>query len=107
MFHQYLNSEEAAAVTRLPIAVLQLYASLGLIAPETGYAEDDICELRRVRRLMDDLGLEHEAIEIVLRMRQRILILEQELQQVRVELQAYTRQPQPDSWFDAEWRDML
>lgn len=107
MVHRFLSLEEASAVTRLPVAVLQLYARLGLIVPVTGYTEHDICELRRVRRLMDDLGLEHDAIEIVLRMRQRILVLEQELQQMRTELHAYRRTQQTDAWLDAEWNDVV
>lgn len=106
MEYRLLSPEEVARAADLPVAVVQFYASIGLIVPIAGYSEADLCELRRVRRLMDDLGLEHEAIEIILRMRQRMLALEQEVYQLRALLRARRSSRLHDSWLDADWDEL-
>jgi DNA-binding transcriptional MerR regulator len=107
MVHR-VNLDEAATIAELPVTVVQHYAQLGLIRPATGYTDADICELRRVRRLMDDLGLEPEAVEVVLRMRRRILALEDEVQQLRAAQMARRRALVYDMarWLEAEWDEL-
>jgi DNA-binding transcriptional MerR regulator len=103
-----MTLDEAATIAGLPVAVVQYYAQLGLIGPATGYTNADICELRRARRLMDDLGLEPEAVEVVLRMRRRILALEGEVQQLRATQMAHRRALVRDMarWLEAEWNEV-
>lgn len=103
MTHYILNVEETASITGLPVTVLRFYAECGLIAPATGYTEEHICELRRVRRLMHDLELQQDAIEILLRMRQRILDLEEEVRHLQATVQAQQTQHTIETWVEAEW----
>lgn len=103
---QHLSVEEVAVLTGLPATIIRRYAEVGLITPSPDYTEVELRELRRVRRLVDDLGLNHEAIEILLRMRQRILVLEQELRQLRAELRARRAPGHIESWIEAVWRDL-
>ena len=60
--------------------VVAYCVEVGLV--EEGLTEADLCELRRVRRLMS-LGVNLEGAEIILRMRRRIQELEAELARLR------------------------
>lgn len=101
-----LSLDEVAAAVALEAAVVRRYAEIGLIRPgRPGYAPADLAELRRVRRLMDDLELDHSAIEIVLRMRRQILALQAEVRRMSAELRAAQRRRPPRSWADAERDD--
>jgi len=55
-----------------------------------GYSAADIQEMARIRRLRDDLGLNLEAIEVILHMRRQTLNLQAEL--ARVERQMTRRE---------------
>ena len=47
-----LNPDEAAAASKIDVRIVWHYANLGLITPSpAGYTDDDLAELRRVRRL--------------------------------------------------------
>ena len=82
-----LNPDEAAAATQLEASVIWHYAELGLITPTPdGYSDDELAELRRVRRLRQELELDHPAIEIVLRMRARIRALQAEVERLELAL---------------------
>ena len=120
------NREEAASASGMEASVLVHYAGLGLILPsDEGYSEDDLAELRRVRRLHEELELDHTAIEIVLRMRQRIQVLQAEVHRLELALRAMSgpsasRGSRPEGpgegpghgpqgewdWVDAEWDDL-
>ena len=104
--NRLLNQGEAAVATALDLAVVRLCAESGLIAPEQGYDEADLAELRRVRRLIEDLGLDHPAIEVVLRMRRRLLQLQAEVQRLETELRMARRSVRTVTWVDAEWTDL-
>ena len=100
--------DEAAAASQIDISIVWYYTDLGLITPsETGYSDDDLAELRRVRRLREELELDHGAIEIILRMRRRIQALEAQLRYLEREVRT-ARGPrgQPD-WLEAEWDDLF
>ena len=97
---------EAAAAVALDVTVVRRYAELGLIAPPAhGYSASELAELRRVRRLMEDLELDHPAIEVILRMRRHVLALQAEVRRLEVELRA-ARQGRAADWIEAEWRDL-
>ncbi len=98
-----LDAHEVARVTRLDVTLVWHYAELGLIIPsEEGYTQAEVAELRRVRRLHEDLGLDHAAIEIVLQMSRRIRELSAEIRRLESE-RALVRDER--DWMDAEWEE--
>lgn len=103
-----LTLDEAATAAALEVAVVRYYVDLGLLAPPShGYGEADLAELRRIRRLIDDLGFDLAAVEVVLRMRQRVLALQAEVRHLEAELRAARyRRRAPREWDDAEWYDL-
>jgi len=103
-----LNPDEAAAATKLEVGIVWHYADLGLItsAPE-GYADSELAELRRVRRLREDLGLDHPAIEIILRMRRRIRTLQAEIRRLEAAVPAARGPRGREGWVEAEWDDLF
>ena len=104
--NRLLDQDEAAAATALEVTVVRLCAESGLIAPRQGYGEADLAELRRVRRLINDLGLDHPAIEVVLRMRRRLLALQAEVQRLETELRMSRGIAHRTTWVDAEWTEL-
>jgi DNA-binding transcriptional MerR regulator len=105
---QRLNPEEAAEATSVDVHVVWRYAELGLITPSPqGYTENDLAELRRVRRLREHLELDHPAIEIVLRMCRHIQALQDQIRHLQRELRtAHGARAQLD-WVEAEWHDLV
>lgn len=102
-----LNQAEAARATALDLAVVRLCADSGIVAPHEGYGEDDLAELRRVRRLMSDLELDQPAIEIILRMRRQMLSLQAQVARLERDLRTARRPARTLAWVDADWSDML
>ncbi len=81
---------EAAATRTLILRQLGLaphaveyYVEVGLV--EEPFTEEDWAELRRIRRLQEDLGLDEVGIEIALRMRRRIMALQMEIDRLEAE----------------------
>lgn len=101
-----LNQNEAAAATTLTVTVVRYLAETGVIAPAHGYNDADLAELRRVHRLIEDLHLDQTAVEVVLRMRQRMLALQAEVQRLEAELRAQRRMVQHATFADAEWTEL-
>jgi len=100
-----LDAHEVARVTRMDVTLVWHYAELGLITPSPeGYSEAEVAELRRVRRLHEDLGLDHAAIEIVLQMARRIRELSAEIR--RLESERPAARDERD-WLEGEWEDGL
>ncbi len=102
-----LNQAEAARATALELAVVRLCADSGIIAPAEGYGEDDLAELRRVRRLMHDLELDQPAIEVILRLRRQVLALQAQVVRLERELHTARRPARTIAWVDADWSDIL
>ncbi len=63
--------------------VVEYYIEVGLV--EEPFTEEDWAELRRIRRLQEDLGLDEVGIEIALRMRRRIMALQMEVNRLEAE----------------------
>ncbi len=102
-----LPSDEAAKVTGIDITIVRHYADMGLIKPSPeGYSEDELAELRRVRRLREELGLEHPAIEIVLRMRRRIQLLQAEVRRLELVIRSRAIARGQQEWVEAEWDEL-
>ena len=71
---------------------LRYYEKIGIIEPSRSqgnirlYSERDIALLRRVKSLMDDMGVNLAGVEVILRMMQTLNELQNELEQTRKEL---------------------
>jgi|DewCreStandDraft_2_1066082.scaffolds.fasta_scaffold01869_4 MerR family transcriptional regulator/heat shock protein HspR len=95
----------AAKMLGMHQQTLRYYERMGIIAPSRSrgnirlYSQADINRLRQVQRLISDLGVNLAGAEVILRMKARIRQLEEELAQVRAELEQYrahARHTQPD-----------
>jgi DNA-binding transcriptional MerR regulator len=104
--YRMLTQDEAAAASSLEVVVVRHYAELGLISPSLGYGEAELAELRCVRRLLEDLELDHPAIEVVLRMRRQIQWLQEEVRRLSRERRPVRARSAVRSWVDAEWDDV-
>ncbi|WP_448543897.1 hypothetical protein [Roseiflexus sp.] len=103
MLIRRINPETLAAQTGLPVEVIQELIDLELIGTLPEPTETDLRELRRVRRLIDTLGLSHEAVDVILQMRRRLVALQNEVAQLRMELSERHRVERTSVWIEAEW----
>jgi DNA-binding transcriptional MerR regulator len=98
-----MSLEELARVTGLPVPVLQYLADLGYIHPFPQLPAAEFDELRRIRRLIDDLGVATDTVDLILHMRRRMLAMQREIARLRAEL-AYRRAlDRVTTWVDADW----
>lgn len=83
----------AARLLGMHVQTLRYYERAGLIEPSRSrgnirlYSAQDIERLREVKRLMDDLGVNLAGAEVILRMRDRIALLEREREALVNEVQ--------------------
>ena len=72
---------------------LRYYEKIGIIEPSRSqgnvrlYSERDIALLRRVKTLIDDLGVNLVGAEVILRMSQRMVELQDHIEELESELQ--------------------
>ena len=72
---------------------LRYYERVGIIEPSRSqgnirlYSENDISQLRRVKTLMDDLGINLAGVEVILRMAQRMSGLRRQIEELESELE--------------------
>jgi len=82
----------AAQLSQITLELLTLCEREGVIRTRTtlggseGYREADIRRLVRIRRLRDDLGLGLPAIDIVLNMRQQVLDLMAQMDELQARM---------------------
>lgn len=82
----YYNEQEAAEHCQMDIQLLHRLHEVGLIAgielveEEYRYSEEDLVQLRRIRRLHRDLGVNLAGIQVILHLHSRVNALEQELE---------------------------
>jgi MerR family transcriptional regulator/heat shock protein HspR len=82
------SERETATVSHLGISAIRHLRTLGLIegqetAGELRYSEEEVIELRRIRRLQHDLGVNLAGVEVILRLLKRLEAVHQELEQER------------------------
>ncbi|MFC2005359.1 MerR family transcriptional regulator [Chloroflexota bacterium] len=74
---------------------LRYYEKIGIIEPARSsgsirlYSDRDIAHLRRVKTLMDDLGINLAGIEVILRMAQRMTELQHRIAGLESELKRF------------------
>jgi MerR family transcriptional regulator/heat shock protein HspR len=84
----------AAKLVGVQTHTLRYYERIGIIEPSRSrgnirlYSERDIDILRRVKTLMDDLGVNLAGVEVIIRMSERLL----EMQRIMAQAQAEIRQ---------------
>ena len=82
----------AARMVGVPTYTLRYYERIGIIEPSRSggnirlYSESDVSLLRRVKTLMDDLGINLAGVEVMLRMMQRMNELQCHIEELESEL---------------------
>ena len=82
----------AARMVGVQVHTLRYYEKVGIIEPSRSqgnirlYSERDVALLRRMKSLMEDLGVNLAGVEVVLRMSQRMLELQNQVEELGAEL---------------------
>jgi len=85
----------AAKMVGMHAQSLRHYERLGLVRPSRSrgrvrlYSRADVERLLHVQRLVNDLGVNLAGAEVVIRLNERIRRMEEEMERLRAELQAY------------------
>jgi MerR family transcriptional regulator/heat shock protein HspR len=83
----------AARILGIQSHTLRYYERIGIIEPSRSqgnirlYSERDIAQLRRIKTLMDDLGVNLAGVEVILRMSQRMTELQNRVEELETELE--------------------
>ena len=82
------SERETAVASHLGIGAIRHLRALGLIEGEetdweVRYSEEEVAQLRRIRRLQRDMGVNLAGVEVILRLLKRLEALHQELEQER------------------------
>ncbi len=82
----------AARMVGVQSYTLRYYEKVGIIEPSRSqgnirlYSESDIAQLRRVKTLMDDLGVNLAGVEVIMRMAQHMNALQLRAERMEAEL---------------------
>ncbi|MBI4188233.1 MAG: MerR family transcriptional regulator [Chloroflexi bacterium] len=88
----------AARMLSVQTHTLRYYEKIGIIEPSRSkgnirlYSERDIAHLRRVKTLMDDLGINLAGIEVILRMAEQMSELQEHIDGLESELRKLRQQ---------------
>jgi MerR family transcriptional regulator/heat shock protein HspR len=83
----------AARMVGVRTHTLRYYEKVGIVEPSRSrgnirlYSESDIAQLRRVKALMEDLGVNLAGVEVIMRMIQRMVELQGQVQELEDELE--------------------
>lgn len=83
----------AARMLGMHAQTLRYYERMGIIAPSRSrgrirlYSQADISRLRQIQRLINDLGVNLAGAEVILRLNKRIRQMEEEMEELRADLQ--------------------
>ncbi|MFC1911675.1 MerR family transcriptional regulator [Chloroflexota bacterium] len=87
----------AARILGIQTYTLRYYEKIGVIEPRRSrgntrlYSESDIVLLRRVKTLVEDMGVNLAGVEVILRMMERMNELQNELEQLETEVKRLRR----------------
>ena len=87
----------AARMLGIQTYTLRYYEKIGVIEPRRSqgntrlYSESDITLLRRVKTLVEDMGVNLAGVEVILRMMERMNELQNELEQLETEVKRLRR----------------
>ncbi len=97
MDKQYYTIGIAAELCGMHEQSLRMYERRGLIAPRRSagnirrFSEEDVEQIRFIKRLVDDLGVNLAGVEVIMHMRQQLLDMQRELEMLRGEEDKETR----------------
>ena len=83
----------AARMVGVQVHTLRYYERVGIIEPSRSrgnirlYSERDIGLLRHMKSLMDDMGVNLAGVEVVLRMSQRMLELQNQVEELEAKIE--------------------
>jgi len=83
----------AARMIGVQTHTLRYYERLGIIAPSRSqgnvrlYSEKDIAILRRIKTLVDDMGINLAGVEVILRLAQHMTELQRRVKELESELE--------------------
>ncbi|MFQ3633948.1 MerR family transcriptional regulator [Roseiflexus sp.] len=92
MKQRYYTIKSAAALCGMHEQSLRLYERRGLIRPQRTsgnirrYTESDIEQIRFIKRLIDDLGVNLAGVEVILHLRRQLIETQRELEELRTRL---------------------
>jgi MerR family transcriptional regulator/heat shock protein HspR len=87
----------AARMLEIQTHTLRYYERVGIIEPYRSrgnirlYSDNDIAILRRVKSMVDDMGINLPGVEVILRMVQQVTELQNELEQAQQEIKNLRR----------------
>lgn len=92
----FYTLEVVAGLTRLRPALIERCTEIGIVSPsrdedEPRYSPSDVVRLRRVRRFIEELGLNWAGVEVVMRLQDEMAKMYAELEELRVFRQRYNR----------------
>lgn len=85
MEKQFYTIKIAAELCGMHEQSLRMYERRGLIAPQRSpgnirrFSDQDVEQIRFIKRLVDDLGVNLAGVEVILHMRQQLIEVQQEL----------------------------
>jgi MerR family transcriptional regulator/heat shock protein HspR len=85
----------AARMVGVQTHTLRYYERVGIVEPSRSrgnirlYSERDIAHLRRVKTLMDDMGVNLAGVEVIMRLMQQMLELQNQVQELESELHGF------------------
>jgi MerR family transcriptional regulator/heat shock protein HspR len=86
----------AANILGVHVQTLRYYERAGMIEPSRSrgnrrlYSASDIERLRRIKALIDDLGVNLAGVEVIIRMSQRMVEMEKEISELEQRIQRLT-----------------
>jgi MerR family transcriptional regulator/heat shock protein HspR len=86
----------AADMLGVHVQTLRYYERAGIVEPSRSkgnrrlYSQEDIELLRRVKNLMEDLGVNLAGVEVIMRMGQRMVEMEREIQELQERVKRLT-----------------
>jgi MerR family transcriptional regulator/heat shock protein HspR len=87
----------AANMLGVHVQTLRYYERAGIVEPSRSkgnrrlYSQEDIERLRRVKTLMEDLGVNLAGVEVIMRMGQRMAEMEREIQELEQRVKRLTQ----------------
>ena len=84
----------AARLVGTQAQTLRYYEKMGLVSPRRSqgrirlYSANDIERIRRIQRMMDDLGVNLAGVEVIMRMSERMTEMERAMRQLEDEARA-------------------
>jgi MerR family transcriptional regulator/heat shock protein HspR len=85
----------AARMVGVQTHTLRYYERVGIVEPRRSrgnnrvYSENDVAHLKRVKTLMDDMGVNLAGVEVIMRLMQHMLELQNQVQELESELHEF------------------